>query len=100
MPSLPQYAFTALCSVKAQGQLYLYLVSCSMMFSAVRFAVIGVSCLPEIVNFIIISDISLQTDIVINIHAIFLILYMLRIIGKVFFKMWDSSVPKDQQHRS
>jgi hypothetical protein len=26
-PPLPQYAFMAWCSVKAQGQLYLYLVS-------------------------------------------------------------------------
>jgi hypothetical protein len=28
LPSLPQYAFMAWCSVKAQGQLYLYLTSC------------------------------------------------------------------------
>jgi len=26
IPPLPQYAFVAWCSVKAQGQLYLYLV--------------------------------------------------------------------------
>jgi hypothetical protein len=30
--STPQYAFTAWCSVKAQGQLYLYL--CFMLFNA------------------------------------------------------------------
>jgi hypothetical protein len=28
MPPIPQYAFMAWCSVKAQGQLYLYLSFC------------------------------------------------------------------------
>jgi hypothetical protein len=33
IPPLPQYAFMAWCSVKAQGQLYLYFYSTASVFS-------------------------------------------------------------------
>jgi hypothetical protein len=45
IPPLPQYAFIALCSVKAKGQLYLYLLRFHMAFIVVsRSSVLRITC--------------------------------------------------------
>jgi hypothetical protein len=47
IPLLPQYAFMAWCSVKAQGQLYLYLLYQSFMFFTLQEVLWGVTAFKE-----------------------------------------------------
>jgi hypothetical protein len=54
IPPLPQYAFMASCFVKAQGQLYLYLISAIKQNDAYNFFSVHKEFLPPLGTFLLV----------------------------------------------
>jgi hypothetical protein len=68
---LPQYAFMAWCSVEAQGQLYLYLLHCKLVYEYTHEILVCYNrfvLLPKIIFFDIVTVDSVYLKIIMRLH--------------------------------